>query len=832
MNGKQFIEEANKFRSILGLPLLKVKRPVILKYDDKISNNKDNIEYVVDALSKNQTTLFLGPTGSGKTNLISKVATRLYEKSKADKEDIANTEIIEDEELPFLYHTGKKIVTQGELQEFNEDGSVNKDFIKNKKEIINCLSILTPSRVQNQQNEQIYYNLACIIAESKKLMEYDLLKEETAFSVVYDKVTEIIKAYELEDSDNVEVHISLIIDEAQELTLALGYREQAIKNMIEVSELVKSKGGSVLLMTATPEPIIQLEVDDVVECVKKSGYKAPAESGYIYINKTDTSMSEFVYRELEKMLNKGERPLINYNSIRIIKKLKEKFFFEGFNFLDFDGSQKKFTKGLDNEGKTFNDYKNPICNDVINNSSLPDTTKNGTRVDGWFVTSVMNVGTNVNHIGGRMDEKVNPTFTVFDQKQSDANQIVQFLNRVRYQVNKNIVLMNYYDKSKIDKVIKPNWLEKEEIIKREYEILKKSLKSFELHIEAIKLVSADKNEIIFIMEQIFKTKNTKGFTNNLDCIYIDHDTLEIKYDINAFWKHCYSKFQMQYYYYPQKLVKRLYDELGVHFIICNINSVAEVDLVLKTEEQAKEVLKRAIDNNDLLNQIEKNNGEDVELNLIKETDIYAELKKLMRLGIETNEAVKIITNGNKGLKKAMRGIITTSINELTSKDMNLLEAAINDKSILMEITDEKLANNILRIISDKSYVQLIKKAMENNIKTETILKHITYGESDNKINEFIIEEQNKTNNKYYVDGKKAYLSGITGITQRIILDRLYILNESGNMTKTKIDDKILTSINKQIKNELNYYSYSNDDILKIIQYCFTMDGEYTKRIKK
>ncbi|MDF2844270.1 MAG: hypothetical protein K0R00_2696, partial [Herbinix sp.] len=143
MNGKQFIEEANKFRSILGLPLLKVKRPVILKYDDKISNNKDNIEYVVDALSKNQTTLFLGPTGSGKTNLISKVATRLYEKSKADKEDIANTEIIEDEELPFLYHTGKKIVTQGELQEFNEDGSVNKDFIKNKKEIINCLSILT-----------------------------------------------------------------------------------------------------------------------------------------------------------------------------------------------------------------------------------------------------------------------------------------------------------------------------------------------------------------------------------------------------------------------------------------------------------------------------------------------------------------------------------------------------------------------------------------------------------------------------------------------------------------------------------------------------------------
>jgi hypothetical protein len=164
--------------------------------------------------------------------------------------------------------------------------------------------------------------------------------------------------------------------------------------------------------------------------------------------------------------------------------------------------------------------------------------------------------------------------------------------------------------------------------------------------------------------------------------------------------------------------------------------------------------------------------------------------------------------------------------------MSLLEAAISYKSILMEINDEKLTNIILRIISDKSYVQLIKKAMENDIKTETILKHITDGESDNKINEFIIEEQYKKNNKYYIDGKKAYLSGLTGITQCIILDNLYILNESGNMTKTKIDNKFLIKINKQIKNELRYYSYSNDDILKIIQYCFTMDGEYTKRIKK
>ncbi len=393
--------------------------------------------------------------------------------------------------------------------------------------------------------------------------------------------------------------------------------------------------------------------------------------------------------------------------------------------------------------------------------------------------------------------------------------------------------MDSFNKAKGEKkVFKQKWLEKDDIVKREYEILKKSLKSFELHVEAIKIVSTDKEEIINTMEQIFKTKNTKGFSNNLECIYIDHDTLEIKYDINSFWKYCYTKFQMQYFYYPNKLAERLYSELGVHFILYDVNSIEEVDLTLKTEEEAKEILKRAIDNKDLLIQIETNKGNDIELNLIGETEVYSELKKLMRLGIETNEAIKIITNDNKGLKGAMRGIVVNAIKGLTSKDITLLETAIKDKSILMEVKDITLSNNILRIISEKSYVKLIKKAMENDIKTELILKLITEGKSDNKINEYIIEEQYKKNNQFYIDGKKAYLSGITGITQRIILDNLYIFNNSGNLKATTIDNSILENINNQIKKETQYNCYSNKDILHIIKYCFTLDKGKIQRIKR
>jgi hypothetical protein len=376
------------------------------------------------------------------------------------------------------------------------------------------------------------------------------------------------------------------------------------------------------------------------------------------------------------------------------------------------------------------------------------------------------------------------------------------------------------------------WSDKEDIIKREYELLKKSIESFKLHIEAIKIVTTDKEEIIYTIEQFLNTKNKKGDYNDLDCIYIDHDSLEIKYDINNFWRHCYVIFQTQYFYYPEKLAERLENELGVNFTILDKAFIKNVDLTLKTEDEAKKFLKNAIGNKALINQIETNSGNNAELGLIKETEAYTDLKKLVRLGIDTSEAISIISDDNRSRRKAMRNIAINSIKMLKPKDVSTLEAAIVDTSILMSVKDETLVNNILRILNEKAYVQLINLAIKNDVRTEIILKKISEGKSDSKIKESIIEEQYKKNNQYYIDKKEDYLSGITGMTQRIILDNLYVMNESGNLKATTIDETILNNINIQIKEKIGYESYSNEDIHQIIKYCFTLDKGKIKRLKK
>lgn len=218
-------------------------------------------------------------------------------------------------------------------------------------------------------------------------------------TATYEKMFEVENYILTQRALNQKTKIHLILDESHLLTTQHLFREQAIKSIIHYIE--KNYFESVLLVTATPAPMSLFRCDEIIhfECQNKM----PA------IDKIEMVIVDDVTEYIKNLNYDEEFPFIRLNNKPLIDEI----------IRDIPQNIVRITK--DDKNKTY--YK-----DIVDNSRI-----NSTGIDGVLVTSVLEAGVNITEYPSNI-----LPMAVFNDYKISADDIEQFLNRIRRTTNNHI----------------------------------------------------------------------------------------------------------------------------------------------------------------------------------------------------------------------------------------------------------------------------------------------------------------------------------------------------------------------------------------------------------
>lgn len=292
--------------------------------------------------------------------------------------------------------------------------------------------IVTPNRIQNLQNEESY-SISAVVGG---VTVFDsTIYNSKGMSVVADKLMQLFK--EIKD----DKHIVLVIDEAHDILVeSIDYRSKAVKDLNRIAEEVIKRSGTVIYMTATPEPLSLFEFDEIIHCEPTT--PIPMSDRIMLYTYTTDNVTAIVSVVHEAVLN-GKRPLVFVNDKNImgdvITSLKNDYHHV---VLHVTSEDKGISINYDRETRTtIKNYKNQLYGSIVEHSLLPGYTEGDSpeKVDCWLTTSMINVGTNikgVTDISGNSSEdtSVLPIYACLNRNHVDSNMILQFFARVRYKV--------------------------------------------------------------------------------------------------------------------------------------------------------------------------------------------------------------------------------------------------------------------------------------------------------------------------------------------------------------------------------------------------------------
>lgn len=658
-----------------------------VEYKDKIGYSIEAINTIKDILT-NPTkikVLAVSSTGSGKTYTVSKVF-----------DELMTSEV---ETLNNFLKNGLK----GKSEQEKED--ITNKYKKMMPQTYFC--ILCPNKIQNEQN-QTKYGFKAIVAGNTAN------RNDLKLSAVYEKAEDIIALKEL----NPNARLVVVIDESHTLVSAIGYREQAIHQILELEKVA----DVVLYMTATFKPLQCMKFDKIYN-FKDANYKGNTDK--ITITKAD-NVKELIDK---KILDEANGVFALSSKSYIVEK-------------------ENILKGLSREvnvlisADTYKTLNNPAYKEVIENETL----LNGTSL----VSSMFYAGTNV----ANYNPKTKPIYVAIDSKIINLDDIEQFINRFRGRIEEAEIVIGNSIKMTTDEDgnERPSKFRPIElIVKSELEKVERWKKSYELMVQAIQF-RLDKPNNKYVIDQIRTNmeQTLEGRPNHLNCLDIDND-LNITFDYITFFKSCYNKFQSQYFYFPEELEKELKERIKTQTIdIITDNYIAEVKVKTTSTSkvemiQAQEVLKELIDeDNKILNKYldgkidsYKAKKDEKVSELINQEKILKKLKDLINVGVDRKIALDIVTNMQKYVEVdnyiMQKQIIDNNqniklkrLNEVAGRFGEIQKIIVKNFKVKDRITEAKL----------KTINKEIKERLKEDITTkkiEKITKMIFNLDKDNRI---------------------------------------------------------------------------------------------------
>lgn len=649
--------------------------------------------------------------------------------------------------------------------------------------------IFVPNKSQALQIGENYNILS--ITGGKEVLKQDFKKNNNAV-FVYDKASpeefrELFLKYPSKK-------INIVIDEAHNLVSSSGYRNEAIKFLDQVKEMVLHRGGKVIEMTASPQTMGLETFDTITHLFPSEEYKAPTKSINLYVNTSNNKdFLDFTY----EVMNKVGKSIIRYQSKDAGQALSW--------YLNNIDNKKAFYVNADTKeyfkvgDKT--KFKNEMFDSIINKEILP-------KGDFFIQTSINDAGINIIDIEDDKKENLNTIFAVLDSSQTDTMNIEQFSNRLRFESNSMNILINENNKKQ---PIKSYFT----IIKEKYFVLEKQLKYLNLKLDALCFkydlyennTSINRMKIKNQFEYELDFTDLDGNKDSLGCIYID-EALNILFDKKLFFLNCWEEYTRQFYNNIDEFIKELKMIFNRDINIIQVEDVKKYDIL-------NEFYKYCIDCIDF-GDIEE----------IKNTKIYANYLELTdKQHLSKDEALEIL---NKDIYKGKKEIsavdtiknknVKAMIKDLKPADLNKIEMCFKNRDLM---TDEKFKapRNEIKQIIDSNYYDYIKKCNKMNYEITTLLKLIqeteTYSDLDNYFNEMqyiSINIKYKSNEELETYSEKE---------QKIVLDKFF--KADGKPRNIKITKAKINEIQEEMLKTLNR-SYSQNKILKFMVRLFKISN--------
>lgn len=747
-----------------------------IKFNRYISDS-DNGEIMKLYQSRGKTILLLAPTGTGKTYTVAKT-NKEYSSLKDDNEELVQI-------------------------------------------------IVTPNRIQNLQNQESY-GLKAVVGGIE--IDYPLLTNENGISAVADKIGDL---YERIPNN---AHIVLVIDEAHDILVqSIDYRCETVKRLTEIAEKVKSRNGTVIYMTATPEPLAIFEFDKIVRC--EPFVPNPMCDSISTIKYNEVKNIDAIVAIVNEQIRNGKRPLIHCNSKSLMDKIKGRLEFNcNYNVLKVTSADKKTRQGYDIEREEVAYfYENEIFGSVIENSALPGYKNNdiSKEVDCWIVTSMINVGTNIKGVidlNGDIieDHSVLPMYVCQDRKHMDTNMMEQFFARLRYKVPEYMVLLRQRNDKKEKVSPYKNLLEAQNYEKKR---LQEELRRFDaaLNFLTSTFPDWDSSSLEKVMVQMLQAKSAHGESDDFNrAIAYNTESRSLSVDYTVAWKHCYDRYQRQYYDYLEYLKERLESDLDVQVKDRNLDpallednpSLDDAPLNTKIEN----VINTWVVDETLVDK------EDIKL--LEGLEEFKSFMTAVKAGADKAVAADHALHDKKQkLRKYVNKTIRDNvIKRFDKKYYDQIERAFNNKLIDKGTVPEQVRKDIDMIVAS-DYAPCIRNGIDQKLEMDCIIRNIAKRETVHDVIRWLDEREVRNRNQQYtdhLDGKVQVLNlfaGVSAMEQLFVLKTIYQRNTSGNTVQKSITPKVLErlcdAINQwRILEKVRMREYTTAEVRTIIERTF------------
>lgn len=819
MNINKFVNENKKIVSLFGGGEDYNPEVKTIRYKGKIGSNPE-IEKELLEIMKNpayESTLFVAPTGSGKTYICDKLMQRMDN---------------------------------------------------------NTCGVFCPAKVQNEQNAQ-QYEMDSVVGG--KTLDKTNVDEKLRFSAVYDKAGTVLDEIWRRSFEGVRNPV-IFVDEAHVMTESYIFRNGAIVKVQElIEDVINELDGKIIYITATPEQLKNTKFDLIINCVPEN-YVPVAKKLTVLETGVKENFHNTTFEQILKLIRAGKIPFVRLNSKTMIKELQQELATEGIISEFVTGDDK--TYDYDNITKKTT-YHNNIYNSVVKNEELPRKTRDGKIIQAYFCTSVLECGTNITGISGEQDKNLIPLFCVPDFLNASADSVEQFFNRIRYKIDDCYLLMaseNYNDlvntaieeisnledvkvKSNAsntyfevttedstayrkifaacnrnnvfyttkDAKVEINKETNEKTITYRLDICKKSF----IELEQVVTDQIARNRANFEIlnniftgitalfgtdyaktniDEILKQPTITGATNSLDIVKRDGDRLVI--DNNALWKYAHDQHCKQYFFLRDIFYSTLKNRLDITNIVTekaeslNINMKEIKD---KVKVQTLETIKKEIEKNeDLMQEIlEEKNIEN--LKGISNTNEYKSFVKYVKINHDLAASYNVVRDFkksesdklyNEALKEKM---ITLS----RAEKLTIEKLAKMDELDYRVVRDEE-SIEIIKIVTESTYWSLFRDGVKAGISADLLIKQII--KKDNKKEDVKIYIQRTVTVKLLksVNFDFAKLGDtIVEKEMKIALNMFYELNDEGNLIQEAIREahlvRLQIKLNKEMKSLSSVY---------------------------